>query len=159
MIDSTSLDRLTDLIGEIDRLSPGVSAWIKASIYRWIEADAESETAPSLNGLGLSGTHRQAIRKSIRDYYIRAAFEKAPGESFPQKLQFLEASINRVARIREGYRHIPTPHTEVCDALKVAANWGRLPKERQLRNVLEKAAIANSPPWQLQLIDETINHR
>jgi hypothetical protein len=156
---SMPIDHLTDLLGEIDRLSPGVAAWIKASVHRWLDADAESETAQSLNGLGLTGNHRQIVRKRIRDFYIRAAFEKAPGESFAQKLQILENSINRIARIREGYRYASTPHTEVCDALKIAAHWGRLPKERQLRNLLQEGGIANSAPWQLQLIGLIINHR
>lgn len=153
------IDRLTDLLGEMNRLSPGVAAWIKASIHRWLDADAESETAQSLNGLGLTGTHRQIVRKIIRDFYICAAFEKAPGESFAQKLQVLENSINRIARVREGYRYIETPHTAVCDALKIAAHWGRLPKVRRIRSLLKEGGIANSAPWQLQLIGLIINHR
>lgn len=160
---STEFPPLLALLGEVDRLSPDVANWIKASIRSWLDADAESETAQSLNGLGLTGNHRQMVRKRIRDFYICDAFEKAPGESFAQKLQVLENSINRIARVREGYRYIETPHAAVCDALKIAAHWGRLPKVRRIRSLLKEGGIANSALCQLQLIGqiinlETINH-
>ncbi len=113
--------------------------WLRPAIARWLSGDGE------LTAMGLSGADRLAARRWLRNRHIRAAWNHCPGERFSVRFAALLASIERLHRVRCGYRH-QRQDGAVFTELELAAEWAELPAGRQLRTIL----FENSDPFELQ---------
>ena len=72
----------------------------------------------------------------IRDS-IKAAWQLIPGDKFSSRLAALVAAVERVDRVNHGYKHqrVVAP---IFIELEMAAHWGKLPDERQLRTIVSE---------------------
>ncbi len=113
--------------------------WLRPAIARWLSGNGE------LTALGLTAVDRANARRWIRNKHIRAAFNLIPGERFSVRFAALLASIERLHRVRCGYRH-QRQDGAVFTELELAAEWAELPAGRQLRTIL----FENSDPFELQ---------
>ena len=105
--------------------------WLRLAIHNWLAGNG------SLSALGLSSDDRQAARRWLRNRRIKAAFNLIPGDRFAARLAALVAAIERVDRVNHGYRHqrVVAP---IFIELEMAARWGKLPDERQLRTIVSE---------------------
>ena len=105
--------------------------WLRLAIRNWLSGNG------SLSALGLSSDDRQAARRWLRNRRIKAAFNLIPGDRFAARLSALVAAIERVDRVNHGYRHqrVVAP---IFIELEMAAHWGKLPDERQLRTIVSE---------------------
>ena len=105
--------------------------WLRLAIHNWLAGNG------SLSALGLSSDDRQAARRWLRNRRIKAAFNLIPGDRFAARLSALVAAIERVDRVNHGYRHqrVVAP---IFIELEMAARWGKLPDERQLRTIVSE---------------------
>ena len=105
--------------------------WLRLAIHNWLSGNG------SLSALGLSSDDRQAARRWLRNRRIKAAFNLIPGDRFAARLAALVAAIERVDRVNHGYRHqrVVAP---IFIELEMAAHWGKLPDERQLRTIVSE---------------------
>ena len=103
--------------------------WLRPAIARWLSGDGE------LTAMGLSGADRLAARRWLRNRHIRNAWNHCPGERFSARFSALLAAVERLNRVRCGYRH-QRQDGAVFTELELAAEWAELPAGRQLRNVI-----------------------
>ena len=105
--------------------------WLRLAIHRWLDNDGE------LTALGLTADDRQAARRWLRNRRIRNAWNLCPGDKFSSRLAALVAAIERVDRVNHGYKHqrVVAP---IFIELEMAAYWGTLPDERQLRTIVSE---------------------
>lgn len=136
------LQRLVRLASNADT---GTRAWLQTAVQNWLNGD-------ELSALGLTGSDRQAVRLSLRNRHIRAAWSHCPGERFSIRFSALLAACERLNRVRQGYRH-QRQDSAIFDALEAAAQWAELPAGRQLRNVI----CENGGPLELHETDCIIN--
>ena len=108
----------------------GPADWLRLAIHRWLDNDGE------LTALGLTAVDRANARRWIRNKHIRAAFNLIPGDRFSDRLTALVAAVERLNRVRQGYRH-QRQDGALFDALERAAYWAELPAERQLRTIVQ----------------------
>ena len=104
--------------------------WLRLAIHRWLDNDGE------LTALGLTSIDRANARRWIRNKHIRAAFNLIPGERFSDRLTALVAAVERLNRVRQGYRH-QRQDGPLFSELEAAAYWAELPAERQLRTIIQ----------------------
>lgn len=104
--------------------------WLRLAIRNWLTGNG------SLTALGLTADDRQNARRWIRNKHIRAAFSLIPGDRFSDRLTALVSAIERLNRVRQGYRH-QRQDGALFDALERAAYWAELPAERQLRTIIQ----------------------
>ena len=117
----------------------GPADWMRLAIRQWLVGNGE------LTALGLTAVDRANARRWIRNKHIRAAFNLIPGERFSDRLTALVAAVERLNRVRQGYRH-QRQDGAIFSELEAAARWAELPAERQLRTIL----FENSDPFELQ---------
>ena len=112
-------------------MSTDPANWLRLAIHNWLSGNG------SLSALGLSSDDRQAARRWLRNRRIKAAFNLIPGDRFAARLAALVAAIERVDRVNHGYRHqrVVAP---IFIELEMAARWGKLPDERQLRTIVSE---------------------
>ena len=109
--------------------------WLRPAIARWLSGDGE------LTAMGLSGADRLAARRWLRNQHIRAAWRMIPGNRFSARFSALLAAVERLNRVRCGYRH-QRQNGAIFDELEAAAEWADIPNERQLRTVIsEKSEV------------------
>ena len=138
----TPLHRIAQLASNADTAT---RAWLSGSVKNWLEG-------AELTALGLTGYDRQVARLALRNQRIRAAFNLIPGDRFSDRLAALVAAIERLNRVRQGYRHQRIDGA-VFDELERAAQWADLPAERQLRSIICEIA----DPLELHETDCIIN--
>ena len=104
--------------------------WLRLAIHRWLDNDGE------LTALGLTSIDRANARRWIRNKHIRAAWQLIPGDRFATRLAALVAACERIDRVARGYKHqrVVAP---IFIELEMAAYWGTLPDERQLRTIVQ----------------------
>ena len=109
----------------------GPADWLRLAIHRWLDNDGE------LTALGLTADDRQAARRWLRNRRIRNAWNLCPGDKFSSRLAALVAAVERVDRVNHGYKHqrVVAP---IFIELEMAAHWGKLPDERQLRTIVSE---------------------
>ncbi len=112
-------------------MNPDPPDWLRLAIHNWLAGNG------SLSALGLSSDDRQAARRWLRNRRIKAAFNLIPGDRFAARLAALVAAIERVDRVNHGYKHqrVVAP---IFIELEMAAHWGKLPDERQLRTIVSE---------------------
>ena len=105
--------------------------WLRLAIHRWLDNDGE------LTALGLTSIDRANARRWIRNKHIRAAWQLIPGDRFATRLAALVAACERIDRVARGYKHqrVVAP---IFIELEMAAYWGTLPDERQLRTIVSE---------------------
>ena len=105
--------------------------WLRLAIHNWLAGNG------SLSALGLSSDDRQAARRWLRNRRIKAAWQLIPGDKFSSRLAALVAAVERVDRVNHGYKHqrVVAP---IFIELEMAAHWGKLPDERQLRTIVSE---------------------
>ena len=105
--------------------------WLRLAIHRWLGNDGE------LTALGLTAVDRANARRWIRNKHIRAAWQLIPGDRFATRLAALVAACERIDRVARGYKHqrVVAP---IFIELEMAAYWGTLPDERQLRTIVSE---------------------
>ena len=136
------LQRLVQLASGADTEN---RAWLKTAVRKWLNGN-------ELDALGLTGSDRQAVRLSLRNQHIRAAWNHCPGERFSVRFTNLLAAVERLNRVRCGYRHQRVDGV-IFSELEAAAEWAELPAGRQLRNVI----CENGGPLELHETDCIIN--
>ena len=104
--------------------------WMRLAVHRWLDNDG------SLSALGLTSIDRANARRWIRNKHIRAAFNLIPGDRFADRLTALVAAVERLNRVRQGYRH-QRQDGALFSELEAAAYWAELPAERQLRTIIQ----------------------
>ena len=104
--------------------------WLRPAIHRWLD------NAGELTALGLTAVDRANARRWLRNRHIRAAFALCQGDKFSSRLAALLAAVERLNRVRQGYRHQRVDGA-LFDALERAAYWAELPAERQLRTIVQ----------------------
>ena len=112
-------------------MNPDPPDWLRLAIHNWLAGNG------SLSALGLSSDDRQAARRWLRNRRIKAAWQLIPGDKFSSRLAALVAAVERVDRVNHGYKHqrVVAP---IFIELEMAAHWGKLPDERQLRSIVSE---------------------
>ena len=109
----------------------GPADWLRLAVHNWLSGDGE------LTALGLTAVDRANARRWIRNKHIRAAWQLIPGDRFATRLAALVAACERIDRVARGYKHqrVVAP---IFIELEMAAYWGTLPDERQLRTIVSE---------------------
>ena len=112
-------------------MSTDPANWLRLAIHNWLSGNG------SLSALGLSSDDRLAARRWLRNRRIKAAWQLIPGDKFSSRLAALVAAVERVDRVNHGYKHqrVVAP---IFIELEMAAHWGKLPDERQLRSIVSE---------------------
>ena len=112
-------------------MSTDPANWLRLAIHNWLSGNG------SLSALGLSSDDRLAARRWLRNRRIKAAWQLIPGDKFSSRLAALVAAVERVDRVNHGYKHqrVVAP---IFIELEMAAHWGKLPDERQLRTIVSE---------------------